>query len=286
MGVLFCATPSAAHRDVVVWLACALMLAATGLVDDLRPLSPTTRLALQLGIATAFAVGAAFPARIGLAVDHDVELPAAIGLPLTVVYLVGVLNIYNFLDGMDGLAGAQAVAAGLCLAASFGMNGHADLAAAALAVAAAAGGFLAHNYPPAGIFMGDSGSTFLGFTFAALGIAAAHRPGCVPVVVAPLALGPFLLDGSYTLLRRLARGERVWQAHRSHLYQRAVGSGLDHRQVLMPYLAWMAMSCACGIMAARGSIWVVLAMMVFQLLSLGAMWTWVARRERSPTTEA
>jgi UDP-N-acetylmuramyl pentapeptide phosphotransferase/UDP-N-acetylglucosamine-1-phosphate transferase len=196
-----------------------------------------------------------------------------------VLWLIAVLNLYNFMDGMDGLAGTQAAGAGCALAAGFAAHGHLDLAALALVMAAGSAGFLLHNAPPARIFMGDAGSTFLGFGFAALAITGVARPDPLPFAVAPLALAPFLLDGTFTLFRRLFRGEVIWRAHRTHLYQRAVGSGRAHHDVLVPSACWIAAAAAAACWAAVGDCWAALGGCAAMLVAFGAMWRWVVRCE-------
>jgi Fuc2NAc and GlcNAc transferase len=266
--------------DVCAWLVASLALAALGLYDDLRSLGAGLRFAVQILVAGAFVGFLGVPDRVVMLATSAVVLPSALLAPMLVVWIVAVLNIYNFMDGMDGLAGAQAVGAGMALAVGCTAHGHGDLAFLAAVAAAAAAGFLVHNAPPAKIFMGDAGSTFLGFGFAALAVMGARRADPVPFVAVPVALAPFLLDGTFTILRRLLRGERIWRAHRTHLYQRAVATGLGHHEVLVPYTVWIAVASAAGAMAAVGRLAHGLAASAVSLAGLGATWVWVARRER------
>jgi UDP-N-acetylmuramyl pentapeptide phosphotransferase/UDP-N-acetylglucosamine-1-phosphate transferase len=209
-------------------------------------------------------------------------VPAPVVLIGGAVFLVGLLNIYNFMDGMDGLAATQAVGAAMAFATCFIASGHEDLALLSLALLGASGGFFVHNAPPAKLFMGDVGSTFLGFSFAAMTLLGVARP-VQPLALSPalFALAPFLLDGSFTLLRRLSRGEKIWQAHRTHLYQRAVATGLQHHDVLVCYAGWTAFGVVTSVadMHTAGRFtW---------LLALGhvayfvAVWRWVCARERA-----
>src|SRR5262249_2114173 len=172
------------------WLVCTALVSALGLVDDLRPLRAGLRFALQLALAGAFVAWVGPPSRLLLVPGCELALPPALAAALAVLFLVGVLNIYNFMDGMDGLAGTQAVCAGIALAAT-------GPGLAPLVLAAASAGFLVPNFPPAKIFLGDAGSTALGFGLAALGVGAPSLPFATVVV----ALAPFLLDGTFTILR-------------------------------------------------------------------------------------
>jgi len=152
-----------------------------------------------------------------------VELGPA-GTVLAALGLVWFVNMYNFMDGIDGIAGSEAVTAGLAGGALLLALGSPGLATLSLLLAAASAGFLAWNWQPARIFMGDVGSGFLGFCFAALALAS-ERAGALPLLGWVLLLGVFLFDATATLGRRVVRGEKWYDAHRSHAYQRAVQGG-------------------------------------------------------------
>jgi UDP-N-acetylmuramyl pentapeptide phosphotransferase/UDP-N-acetylglucosamine-1-phosphate transferase len=158
------------------------------------------------------------------------------------------INLYNFMDGMDGFAGGMAVFGFLALAVLGWRAGDTAFALANGAIAAAAAGFLLGNFPPARVFLGDLGSASLGFLAAAASLIGSQR-GLFPLWVAWLAFSPFIVDATWTLFARLARGERVWEAHRSHHYQRLVLAGWGHRRtVLRAYLLMAA--CAATAVAA------------------------------------
>lgn len=143
-----------------------------------------------------------------------------IGNLLGVLYLVWMLNLYNFMDGIDGIASAEAITSCVGGALAALVSGHTQLIAPALLLAAASSGFLIWNFPPARIFMGDAGSGFLGFMMAALSIQAAQA---APELFWSwlILTGIFVVDATYTLVRRMCRGEKLHEAHRSHAYQLA-----------------------------------------------------------------
>ncbi|OIR06780.1 putative undecaprenyl-phosphate N-acetylglucosaminyl 1-phosphate transferase [mine drainage metagenome] len=212
-------------------------------------LLPGSRLLLALPTA-ALALVSAVDDRLGLPVA--LRLPvhglaalalvsgAGVGDPWLATGLVAGLlwmtNLYNFMDGSDGLAGGMAL---------FGFSAYAAAAHAAplgamsLATAAAAAGFLVFNFPPAKVFMGDVGSIPLGFLAASLGLLG-WRQGLWPLWFPLLVFSPFVADASITLLRRLVGGERVWQAHREHYYQRLIRMGWGHRRTALAEYALMA----------------------------------------------
>ena len=191
------------QRPLLLAFAIGLVLvAAVGLVDDHRPLAAPTRLFVH-------AVAAAVFAGTLLAVTGDIGLAA-----LAFVAAVSLTNIWNFMDGINGIAASQAMVAGLAL--WLGQGG--AWGSLALALASACLGFLPYNFPRARIFMGDAGSGAIGFSVAVLGATLATRAGAQAAWLL-LPLAPFLVDAGLTLSRRMLRGERWWTAHAQHAYQ-------------------------------------------------------------------
>lgn len=235
-------------RTQTAVLAGALAMGLIGLADDRLRLSVAPKLLLQIAIAIAVVWAAGAPLdRLPLPPPLDVEL-GAWGAALAVVWLVAVVNFYNFLDGIDGLAVAQ----GLVTAAGIALAGWDPLAsAAAAALAGACLGFLYFNWSPARVFLGDSGSALLGFAFAALPLTAgaADRPRAVLFV--SLSLWLFLADATWTIGRRLALGQNVLAAHREHVYQRLVDSGLSHSEVALGVALGSALLTAAALVAWR-----------------------------------
>ncbi|HHS7809904.1 MraY family glycosyltransferase [Pseudomonas putida] len=153
------------------------------------------------------------------------------GWGLGALFLVWMLNLYNFMDGIDGLASVEAIS--VCLSASliYVLLGSVELVSGPLMLAAAVGGFLYWNFPPARIFMGDAGSGFLGIILGALALQAAWlEPGLIWCWI--ILLGVFIVDATWTLGRRLIRGEKVYQAHSTHAYQYAARRW-GHKRVAM-----------------------------------------------------
>ncbi len=240
------------------WMGAGLM-ALVGFLDDRTGgVSVLWRLLLQIAAAGLVVLQAGGLSRLPLPAPLDVPL-GPFGIPLAVVWIVGVTNLYNFLDGIDGYAGLQGVVAGLGMAALLVV--HPPLAFG-LVLAGACLGFLAHNWHPARIFMGDAGAYLLGFMLAALPfeIGPAERPRLV--FATTLCLWFFLSDGTFTILRRLVGGEKIWTAHRSHLYQRLVRAGMSHGAVALRVGAAATVVAALGILVvyhrSTPGAWVVL----------------------------
>ena len=188
------------------------------------------------------------------------QMPGWVGAVFGALYLVWMLNLYNFMDGIDGIAGVEAVCACLGGAALYLLSGHPALSILPLVLAAAVAGFLCWNFPPAKIFMGDAGSGFLGIT---LGVLSLQAGGVSPQLFWAwvILLGVFVTDATVTLLRRLLRGEKLYQAHRSHAYQHAARHFGRHRPVTLAVAAinllWLlplALGVGSGILGALAGV--------------------------------
>ena len=210
------------------WLlvVCLVVLAVISWADDLKALSPAVRLAVHFG-AAAVAV-AALPAD---ALVFQGYLPLVLDRAVAGLSLVWFLNLYNFMDGIDGIAGVETMALVIgYLAVNLAASGSGGLLAGfALATAGATAGFLVWNWSPARIFMGDVGSVPLGFLTGAMMIDLAVRHSFAAALILPLY---FVADASITLAKRIARGEKPWEPHRSHFYQRAARGLGSHAAVV------------------------------------------------------
>lgn len=232
------AVPATATMSAATWGIPFALLVAVSLRDDIRAVAIAPRLAVHA--VAAFWFGAA-----ALGASAAVVVPLA----LTVVAVAWSLNLYNFMDGSDGLAAAMTVVG---FAAYGAVLLHGGLPATVpFALAAAALPVLAANLPPARIFLGDVGAVPAGFLAAALGVAGV-LDGAWGAWFPPLVFLPFVADASVTLARRVLTGERFWQAHRSHYYQRLNLLGAGHRGTLAVWGALMlatagtAVACACA----------------------------------------
>jgi Fuc2NAc and GlcNAc transferase len=265
-----------AEQALLVTVCATAAIATLGLVDDIRPLPARWRFVVQVAAAVAVVITGRHD--LGVALVPFDGLPTPLLAVGAVIWIVWVTNLYNFMDGIDGLAGGQAVWASLGLAAAAFSVGDALMAWVLLALAAASAGFLRYNLPKASIFMGDVGSTAIGFFLASVPFASGPTP--VPAVAVALALSLFILDATTTLVRRVVRGERWFVAHRTHLYQRPLALGISHARITYPAWAGMALVAA---LAARypGAGWSARAGMLLVAVGLfGGAWLWVRAHER------
>lgn len=219
-------------------LATALALALASLADDVRSLPVVVRLAAH-GMAAAMVVAL---------LHSQAQLAAwsALAWALAWLAIAWMTNLFNFMDGSDGLAGGMAAIGFGAFAIAAALHGDVPLALACAALASASVGFLAHNFPPARVFMGDMGSIPLGFLAAALGLHGVAA-GAWSVAFPLLVFSPFIVDATVTLARRLARRERIWIAHRSHAYQRLVLSGWSRARLALAAYALMLAASASAL---------------------------------------
>lgn len=216
----------------------ALMVAVVSWLDDLYSLPFWSRLIIHVAAAGVLVADLGVWHFAVLYPSFEINFGTVLGAILTIGWVVWLLNAYNFMDGIDGIAALQALVAGVAWAVfGFYFNLQGSFLFAGV-VACVSLGFLLHNWQPARIFMGDVGSAFLGFTLAAMPLLfGAERQGRMAVLptIAVLFVWFFVFDTIFTLLRRAVNRERVWEAHRGHLYQRMVIGGMSHREVTTLY---------------------------------------------------
>ena len=188
-----------------------------------------------------------------------------------------ITNLYNFMDGSDGLAGGMSLIGFATYALAAWLADEIALAVAAASVAAAAGAFLFYNFHPARIFLGDVGSIPLGFLAAALGVLG-WRNDAWPLWFPLAVFGPFIGDATLTLVKRVIRGERVWRAHREHYYQRMIRMGLGHRTTAYIEYATMALCAGAALLGRQQAPGIQVAVFCGVTLGLVGIAAWVDAR--------
>jgi UDP-GlcNAc:undecaprenyl-phosphate GlcNAc-1-phosphate transferase len=242
-----------------IWIALLLFLVTVSLVDDMRGLSVRWRLLAQLLACTIFIL-------------TGMPNLAWWTLPLLILAMTWMVNLYNFMDGSDGLAGGMALFGfgSYALAAYFANDTQLALMSGAIASAALA--FLLFNFHPARIFMGDAGSVPLGFLAGSMGLYG-WQHGNWPLWFPILVFSPFIVDATATLLKRLLRGEKIWQAHRSHYYQRLVQLGWGHRKTaIAEYALMIATGGSAVLLIHQPMLMVLFVLMLWILVYAAIMW--------------
>lgn len=251
-----------------VWAAIwgAAGLAMLSWIDDLRGLPAAVRLTAHL-----IACGACAPILMAIGPVFQGLFPAWLDAVLTVLLWAGFVNFYNFMDGIDGITGVETAAIGAGAALVSALGGAFFLAPyPALALAAVSVGFLAYNWHPAKLFLGDVGSVPLGYLAGWVLLLLAAEGLWLPALILPMY---YLADAGITLVRRLLSGERIWQAHKSHFYQRAHQSGRSHARVSgaiavadAALVGWACLALSLPWIAALGAV-----------LTVGALLLWMVR---------
>lgn len=224
------------------WLVLlTLVLGAVSFWDDRRGLHPLIRISIHAAAAVLLIkLGRLSLDRLEVPLLGSIDLGAWV-VPLSIFFIMWMTNLYNFMDGLDGLAGGMTVIGCLIMGGICAARGDLMVATPSLMAAGAAAGYLFFNFPPARIFMGDVGSVSLGFLTSGLTLMGVNR-GHFDLWVPLLIFSPFMIDATVTLLRRAVQGARVWQAHREHYYQRLVLAGWGHRKTLFAEYALMGAS--------------------------------------------
>jgi len=235
----------------MTWLILLIALITISLVDDMRGLAVRWRFIAQLFVCATF-VYLFFP---------NLSWWMQVGALLMLVWMT---NLYNFMDGSDGMAGGMAIFGftSYALAANMGSDSQMTLMCGAIVAASVA--FLIFNFHPAKIFLGDSGSIPLGFLAGAIGFygwQTALWQFWFPLLV----FSPFIVDATVTMLKRLFRREKVWQAHRSHYYQRLVQMGWGHRNTAIAEYVLMFLVGGSALLLIKSSISLILLALVFWL---------------------
>jgi UDP-GlcNAc:undecaprenyl-phosphate/decaprenyl-phosphate GlcNAc-1-phosphate transferase len=239
------------EKTLLTILLPASLVFLLGVYDDLHSVGPYFKFAVQGAAATMLFLGGLqildLPVLFG---SH--HLPWFIGLPLTIVWVLAITNAFNLIDGLDGLAAGSALFSTLVAFVVALLNGQCLVTVTAIALAGAILGFLRYNFNPATIFLGDSGSLFIGFLLSALALEGAQKaPTIVAVAIPVVSFGLPILETSLSILRRWISGRPVFTADREHIHHKLLQHGLTHRQVVIVLYAVSA---------------------VFALLSLFLLW--------------
>ena len=246
-----------------------LLVASISLADDIQELSPKFRLGVQITAALLFlvlinfAVGVADGSSLSLMVKFLFWLGA-------VVWIVGMANSFNFMDGIDGLAAGQGLVVSFFFAVIQMGQGNCFLGFVALVLLVGCLGFLAFNFPPAKVFMGDVGSVSIGFILAAMALMGfVSDYSLQTMLIMPLLMANFLFDATTTFIRRLIKGEPILQPHRTHLYQKFAGCGVSQRTVTMTNYGMVTIQGLIVLLMGDRIIYAIVCCLVLQLIYAG-----------------
>jgi UDP-GlcNAc:undecaprenyl-phosphate/decaprenyl-phosphate GlcNAc-1-phosphate transferase len=238
-------------RTLLTILAPATIVLLLGIYDDLYSAGPYLKFAVQSVAAVLLYAGGLRIVNVPVLFGEH-QLPGFVALPLTILWVLAITNAFNLIDGLDGLAAGSALFSTLVAFVVALLNGQSLITVITIALAGAILGFLRYNFNPATIFLGDSGSLFIGFLLSALALAGAQKaPTIVAVAIPVVSFGLPILETALSILRRLISGRPVFTADREHIHHKLLQHGLTHRQVVIVLYAVSA---------------------VFALLSLFLLW--------------
>ena len=242
-------------RGLMFYVVAAILIAAVSWLDDLQSLSAKVRFLAHFIAAGLVIAEWGYWENLHIPLLGTIQI-GQLGVLLTLLWIVGLTNAYNFMDGIDGIAGGQALVAGIGWAIVGWMIHDKFVFAIGGLLAASSLGFLFYNWSPAKIFMGDVGSAFLGFTFAVVPLIATRSTTInrdFMLWIGVLFIWPFIVDTGFTLLRRISKKENIFQAHRSHLYQRMVIAGYSHQMVSLLYIGLAVVGSILSLLITKKS---------------------------------
>jgi len=250
----------------VFWLATGSMLVAViSYIDDHMDLTSLLRLLVQI-LAAGLLIYGGFSISDIQFPGFLLELPDFVSYLITGLFVVWMTNLYNFMDGMDGFSGGMGVIGFGTLALVGWQAGIDDFMLVNLVIAAATAGFLVFNFPPARIFMGDVGASFLGFLAAGNSIWASKLE-ILPLWFAILIFSPFIVDATVTLLRRLVAGKKIWEPHKTHYYQVLAQSGWGHKRTVLWEYGLMLLCSVSAVLALGQPLWVHWMIIIFWIIA-------------------
>jgi UDP-GlcNAc:undecaprenyl-phosphate GlcNAc-1-phosphate transferase len=236
------------NRGLILGAAVAVTV---GIIDDFRGLRWYAKLAGQIVAASVVAAFGVWIDRFTLPFVGIHTLPITVGVPLTILWIVAIMNMVNFLDGLDGLAAGVAAISGLTFAVIALSLGKTDAAVLSAIVFGACVGFLRHNFYPARIFMGDSGALLLGFVLGAVAVQGLLKTAATVALFFPLlVLAVPIVDTTFVVARRLRHGEKVFEGDQAHLHHRFLRRGFSQRRAALTIWGW-CISLAAAALATR-----------------------------------
>jgi len=222
------------RKEILVFLVCGFLVLLLGIYDDLRGANAMVKFAGLAAVTVLFYALGGRIEHLSIPFMGSVSLHPVVGFLVTMVWVVGIANAFNLIDGVDGLATGSALFSSLVLLTVSLLQGKAMVAVCALVLTGALAGFLRYNFNPASIFLGDSGSLFVGFSLAALSILGSQKaPTAVAVAIPILAFGLPVVDTGVAIARRFVSGKPIFQGDREHIHHMLLRRGWSQRRVAL-----------------------------------------------------
>ena len=253
-------------RGLITVIGGALAMHVLGLIDDIRPMRARWKFLAQVAIASGVFIAGLRVTTLSLPFVGILDLGGVVGMLFTVVWFVGITNAFNLIDGLDGLAAGAALFALTTMFVVASYNGLVGAATMTIILAGATVGFLCFNFHPASIFLGDSGSLFLGFMLAGIGLLGSQKsPTVIAVAIPIVSLGLPVLDTTLAVARRFLRGQPIFSADRSHIHHRLLSLGHSPRRVALLLYSACALLGLGGMLLVNDSAYVAVVLLVIGL---------------------
>jgi len=253
-------------RGLATVIGGALAVHVLGLVDDVRPIRPRWKLLVQVVIASGVFIAGVRVTTLSLPFVGVIDLGSVVGMLFTVVWFAGLTNAFNLIDGLDGLAAGAALFALTTMFVVASLNGLVGPATVTIILAGAVLGFLFFNFHPASIFLGDSGSMFVGFMLAGIGLLGSQKsPTVVAVAIPIVSLGLPVLDTTLAVVRRFLRGQPIFTADRAHIHHRLLSLGHSPRRVALLLYTACALLGFGGMLLVNDSAYVAVVLLLIGL---------------------
>ena len=253
-------------RGLATVIGGALAMHVVGLVDDVRPMRARWKFLVQIAITCGVFIAGLRVTTLSLPFIGTVELGGVVGMLFTIVWFVGITNAFNLIDGLDGLAAGAALFALTTMFVVASSNGLIGAATVTIILAGATVGFLCFNFYPASIFLGDSGSLFLGFMLAGIGLLGSQKsPTVIAVAIPIVSLGLPVLDTALAVARRFLRGQPIFAADRAHIHHRLLSLGHSPRNVALLLYGACALLGLGGMLLVNDSAYVAVVLLVIGL---------------------
>lgn len=252
------------HREIIAIIVSSIIIVVTGMFDDTKSLKALTKLILQIICACVVIFSGVKIEFLGNPFTGELIWLGFLSVPITLFWIVGITNCINLIDGLDGLAAGISSISAITLAVVSFLNGYQSYAVIFLCLAGSSIGFLPYNFNPAKIFMGDTGSLFLGFILSVMSIEGTVKTATLIAVIVPvLALAVPIFDTTFAIIRRKLAGRPVMEADKGHLHHRLLSTGLNQKQtVLILYMMSAMLGLSAYFIAEAGrrfSVFVLLA---------------------------
>ncbi|MDQ1144332.1 UDP-GlcNAc:undecaprenyl-phosphate GlcNAc-1-phosphate transferase [Bacillus sp. SORGH_AS 510] len=265
IGILILSPESIYHWPIILG---SIVIISTGMVDDIKEISPKVKLLGQIAAASIVVIfGNISVEYINLPFGGQINF-GILSIPITIIWIIGITNAINLIDGLDGLAAGVSTIALLTIAGMALVMGNMYVMVTALILAASTGGFLVYNFHPAKIFMGDTGSLFLGYMISVLSLLGFKNVAFISIIIPVIILGVPISDTLFAIIRRLINKQPLSAPDKSHLHHCLMKAGFSHKQTVLLIYAMSTIFGLAAFMFSQATVWGSMTILVVLLITI------------------